>query len=108
MIIWGQMMGFNGDLNVYFRVVKVVLPMLLFYSIPRLFVRQDIYDMFFRLIFLVLIMAFVAQLFTLLSGISPMEAVGRTDEIPADEKEFRVFFQRKQHPPSFVRGHCFI
>lgn len=91
LIIWGQLMGFTGGLNVYFRVLKGVIPMLLFYSIPRLFVVQSTYDRFFRLIFLIIILAFSAQIFTLLTGISPLEVSGRGEET-VDTGEFRVFY----------------
>lgn len=92
LIIWGQLMGFTGGLNVYFRVLKGVIPMLLFYSIPRLFVAQSTYDRFFRLIFLITILAFTAQIFTLMTGLSPLEVTGRGEETVDDTGEFRVFF----------------
>jgi len=92
-IIWGQMMGLSGDLNVYFRVLKASIPMMLFYSIPRLFGSQEMYERFFRLIFFVVLSAFAAQLFTLFIGISPMEAAGISQlEREDNEGEFRVFY----------------
>ncbi len=53
MIIWGHMMGFSGGLNVYFRVLKGFIPMLLFYSVPRLFTNQDDWFRLFRIIFFI-------------------------------------------------------
>ena len=84
MIIWGQLMGFSGGLNVYFRVLKGFIPMLLFYSVPRLFITQDNYFRFFRIVFIIVLVAFAAQIFTLLSGITPPEAAGI---IPAEGRK---------------------
>jgi hypothetical protein len=93
MIIWGQLMGFSGEINVYFRVLKGFIPMLLFYSVPRLFVNQDSYFRFFKIVFVIVLIAFAAQLFTLFTGISPTKAAGLMIEKEADDtKEFRVFF----------------
>lgn len=93
LIIWGQMMGLSGGLNVYFRVLKGFLPMLLFYSVPRLFMNEAMYARFFRIIFVVVLFAFAAQLFTLFTGLTPAEAAGivRQDKLE-DEDDFRVFF----------------
>ena len=93
LIIWGQLMGFTGDLNVYFRVLKGFIPMLLFYSVPRLFINQRTYYRFFNIVFIIVLLAFVAQVFTLLAGVTPLEAAGlNIDEKAEDTKEFRVFF----------------
>jgi hypothetical protein len=93
LVIWGQLMGFSGNLNVYFRVLKGFIPMLLFYSVPRLFTNQDTYFRFFKIVFMIVLVAFAAQIFTLLAGVSPLEAAGlNTEEKAEDTKEFRVFF----------------
>jgi hypothetical protein len=93
MIVWGQLMGFTGTLNVYFRVLKGFIPMLLFYSVPRLFTDQDVYYRFFRIIFIIVVVAFAAQIFTLLAGVTPLEAAGLNIEVTEEDlKEFRVFF----------------
>lgn len=92
-IIWGQMMGLSGELNVYFRVLKGVLPMMLFYSIPRLFVDQESYDNLFHLVFVIVLAAFAAQVITLLRGLSPLDMVGlTTGEAEEGNSDFRVFF----------------
>lgn len=92
-IVWGQMMGLSGGLNVYFRLLKGFIPMLLFYSVPRLFVTREMYERFFNIVFYIVLIAFAAQLFTLFTGMSPMEAGGIIGA-PGDEdaKEFRVFY----------------
>ena len=92
-IIWGQMMGLSGGLNVYFRVLKGFIPMLLFYSVPRLFVKEEVYERFFKLIFFIVLLAFAAQVFTLLTGLTPKEAIGLIpDEDSKENKDFRFFY----------------
>lgn len=90
-VIWGQMMGLTGGLNVYFRVVKGIIPLLLFYSVPRLFTSQGMYESFFRIILITVLLAFAAQLFTLFTGLSPMEAGGIAN-VDEEKDEFRVFY----------------
>lgn len=92
-VVWGQLMGLSGGLNVYFRVVKGIIPMMLFYSVPRLFVSRDMYEKFFRLVFIIVLASFAAQLFTLLTGLSPMEAGGIVpQEVEEESNDFRVFY----------------
>ena len=93
MVVWGQLMGFTGGLNVYFRVLKGFIPILLFYSVPRLFIDQNTYFRFFKIVFIIVLVAFAAQIFTLLAGVSPLEAAGLNIEEEAEgTKEFRIFF----------------
>jgi hypothetical protein len=93
MIIWGQLMGLTGEINVYFRVIKGVTPMLLFYSVPRLLIDQNSYLRFFRIVFIIVLLAFAAQLFTLMTGLTPLKAAGIMVPEETDEtQEFRVFF----------------
>ncbi len=93
MIIWGHMMGFSGGLNVYFRVLKGFIPMLLFYSVPRLFTNQDDWFRLFRIIFFIVLVAFAAQVFNLLSGLTPIEAAGLDPGKDQEEnKDFRFFY----------------
>jgi hypothetical protein len=108
-IVWGQLMGLSGGLNVYFRLLKGFIPMLLFYSVPRLFVKWEMYERFFNLVFYIVLIAFAAQLFTLFTGISPMEAGGisRSDE-NEDVNEFRVFYNSSTALIGMFGGLYFI
>lgn len=87
LIIWGQFNGLSGELNVYFRVIKGVFPLLLFYSIPRLFTEANTYERFFRIIFVIVILGFVTQIFTIITGIVPL-----TGDVLGDEEEKRVYY----------------
>ncbi len=91
-VIWGQMMGLSGGLNVYFRVIKGIIPLLLFYSVPRLFTDRGMYERFFRIVFVIVLLAFAAQLFTLFTGMTPMEAGGLIPDEENERDEFRVFY----------------
>ncbi len=92
-VVWGQMMGFTGELKIYFRLLKEIIPMLLFYSIPRLFQSQEMYERFFRIVYYVVLLAFAAQIFTLFTGLTPLEAAGAvTGEKSNENSEFRYFY----------------
>jgi hypothetical protein len=92
MIIWGQLMGFSGELNVYFRIFKVTLPVLLFYTVPRLIPDIRDYERFFNFIFPVLILASMTQIFTLLTGLSPARNLKLNDEQIAEAGFFRIYY----------------
>ena len=91
MIVWGQLLGFSGELNVYFRIVKLTLPTLLFYSIPRLFPNSASYKRLFSFIFIIVVLAFITQVFTLLTGLSPAGFVHLTEEQLSEAGVFRGF-----------------
>jgi hypothetical protein len=92
LIVWGQMMGYTGELNAYFRIIKQILPFLLFYSLPRLFTDLKTYERFFGFIFFILIIGFLTQLFTILTGISPSGTVDFTEQQLSEAMGFRPFF----------------
>lgn len=92
LIAWGFALGFSGELNAYFRILKSALPLALFYSIPKLFTEFKSYDRFFGFIFLVLILGFCAQIFTILTGISPANAIVLSEEYLEEEESFRTFY----------------
>lgn len=92
MIIWGQVAGFSGGLNTYLRVFKMVLPLTLLYSIPVLFTDSKTYERFFSLVFFILIVAFLTQLFSLLTGIDPARSAFVNEELFSEPGSFRGFF----------------
>jgi len=91
MIAWGQLMGMSGELNVYFRLLKLTLPLLLFYSIPRLFPNIAAYKRLFLFVFIIMVLAFFTQVFTLLTGLSPAGFVYLTEEQLSEAGIFRGF-----------------
>jgi len=92
LIVWGQLLGYSGALNEYFRILKDILPLLLFYSIPRLLRDLFSYQRLFSLIFLVLLLAFFTQIFTLITGIFPLGTDTLTKVSDQDTGEFRSFY----------------
>jgi hypothetical protein len=102
LVLFGMMNGLDSKLNVYFRVVKVTLPFLLFYTIPRLLKTVQDYEKLFGYLFLVLILAFVAQLNALFTGFDPKKYFSLiTPDPDADEeaelevgRNFRVLYNQ--------------
>lgn len=92
MIIWGQAMGFSGELRDYFRVLKLTFPFVLFYSLPRLLQDLESYKRLFGFIFLILAVAFASQLFTLLSGLAPARVFELTAEQITEAGAYRGFY----------------
>lgn len=92
LILWGQMMGYSGELNAYFRIIKQTLPFILFYAIPRLFTDVKVYERFLGFVFFILIIGFLTQLFTILTGLSPSGTVDFTEEELSEVEGFRPFF----------------
>lgn len=92
LIAWGQLSGFSGGLNAYFRVIKLVLPLTLFYSLPRLFTQLRHYERFFGLIFFIFLVGFISQLVSLLTGIVPFRAFITNDELFSEAGSFRGFY----------------
>ena len=92
-IFWGQALGYSGELNEYFRIVKLFVPLLLFYSIPRLFYRFDQLDRLFGFASLILIFAFFTEVYTLVTGNPPIgtSSLSTKAKIP-EETEFRSFY----------------
>ena len=71
LLMVGLTYGLSGELNVYFKIAKLILPLALFYTTPRLFTSIEQYADLVRLLFIVFIFAFIAQLFTIATGLSP-------------------------------------
>jgi hypothetical protein len=92
MIIWGQLMGSSGGLNTYLRIVKLILPLLLFYSLPRLFRTMSSFERMFRFFFFVLLTGFITQLITVIVGDSPAGMLGISFDQDAEPGEYRGFY----------------
>lgn len=92
LILWGQLMGLSGGLNVYFRVLKTTLPFLLFFSLPKLLTEMRDYKRFYSIIFIVIVLALVMQLNTLFTGTHPIEQIRPATSDSVDTDDFRVFY----------------
>jgi hypothetical protein len=92
LILWGQVLGYSGEANAYFRLFKLSIPFLLFYSIPRLFTEEDSYSRLFSFVFLVVLLGFFTQLFTLFTGLSPAGTFELSGEQVQEAGDFRAFY----------------
>ncbi len=92
LIIWGQMMGFSGEARDYFRIIKLTLPFLLFYTLPRLFPDYESFKRLFGFMFVILICAFLTQLFVLFTGLLPAKITELTPEQASEAGGYRGFF----------------
>lgn len=86
LVVQGLLIGLTTELNIIFRVIKLLIPLLLLYSIPRLFPKTTTYEQFFAYLFPVALIALLTQLFAVTVGLSPADLLGVTDEI----KEVKV------------------
>lgn len=71
LVLVGMANGLSGDANLYFKIVKIILPLGLIYTIPRLMKNIEDYIALLDLVFLVFMVAFAAQLYTVFTGLSP-------------------------------------
>ena len=68
LLLWGLALGIDGEINVYFRIFKLVIPMLLFFIIPYLLTTEGDYLRLFKFLFITTILAFFTTVFDLISG----------------------------------------
>lgn len=92
LIVWGLFLGLSNELNMYMRVFKTSLPFLLIYSLPRLMPDLLSYKRFFGIVFIIMLSAFALQLFSLVTGIYPFEAVIAAESEINDTEAFRTFY----------------
>ena len=76
LVIVGQAWGLSNDLNVQFRILKLVLPCLLLYIVPILLEKENKYYEFMGYLFPFAILTFMAQIFTIRYGVSPAVFIG--------------------------------
>lgn len=94
----GYAIGLSSALNVQFRVFKLIVPFLLFYSVPRLFKGEAQYRECFHYLFITAIVACCTQIFTVSLMVTPPMFFGvksGTDYFATkidDENPYRGFF----------------
>ncbi len=95
LVVVGIMNGLSGEMNVYFRVVKMIVPLFLIFTVPHLMTNIDDFKKLFDLIFIVFITAFAAQIFTVFTGYSPANnfkiAENQEEQVEAGEN-LRTFY----------------
>lgn len=76
LIAQGYLLGLSGAMNVQFRLVKFILPLSLFYSVPRLFRTEEDFRECFLYLFPMAFLALFAQVFTITTSITPSQYLG--------------------------------
>ena len=76
LVVQGYALGLSPALNVQFRLVKFLLPLAMFYSLPRLFRTEEDFKEFFTYVFPMAFLALFAQVFTITTSIAPSQALG--------------------------------
>lgn len=95
LFIRGAMEGIPYEYNIYLRTIRNIFPFLLFPLIPGLMVKTVQYERLFSFIFLLAIVAFFTQLFSIAAGSSPMVMLGLREGpliMDLDEREWRGLF----------------
>ncbi len=93
LIVQGFTMGLSIQMNIIFRIIKETVPLLLFFSIPRLMDTEEAYAKFFAYLFPIAFSALFAQVFTITTASTPSEFLGGTqaDPLAFSVKEGRTY-----------------
>lgn len=73
LVLQGYSFGLSPQLNVQFRLVKFLLPLAMFYSIPRLFRTEEDFRDIFVYVFPMAFLALFAQVFTITTSLTPSQ-----------------------------------
>ncbi len=76
LVVQGYFMGLSSQMNVQFRLVKFLVPLTMFYSMPRLFQKEEEFRDCFIYIFPMAFLALFAQVFTITTGHTPSQMLG--------------------------------
>lgn len=76
LVVQGYSLGLSPELNVQFRLVKYLLPLAMFYALPRLFRKEEDFRDFFVYVFPMAFLALFAQVFTITTSLTPSQFLG--------------------------------
>lgn len=76
LVVQGYVIGVTPELKFHFRIVKYVLPLALFITLPRLLTRGEQYRTTFDLFIPFAFLALFAQVFTVATGAAPSQVLG--------------------------------
>jgi hypothetical protein len=80
LLVQGYAVGLSPEPNIQFRVFKLILPLMLFYSIPRLLNQASQFKDFFAYLFPLSFFILGAELFTISKGYTIIESLGLRQE----------------------------
>jgi len=113
LVVQGYVLGVSPELNVQFRIIKHLLPLTLFYTLPRLFDEEKHFRETMTLFIPFAFIALFSQVFTITTGFAPSQMLGLYQNFgfAADlEKGFvyRGFFSTKMVLISFFAALYYI
>ncbi|MBK8489350.1 MAG: hypothetical protein IPL49_00250 [Saprospirales bacterium] len=76
LVVQGYVIGVEPEMNVQFRIIKFILPLLLLYTIPILFDEEEQFRQTVVLFIPFAFIALFAQIFTIATGIAPSQMMG--------------------------------
>ncbi len=76
LLVQGYVLGVSMAMNVQFRIIKWLLPLALFYSLPRLMTKTEQYRDLFAYLFPIAFVTLGAQIFTIATSLSPPQYFG--------------------------------
>ncbi|MFZ2901246.1 MAG: hypothetical protein WA004_21630 [Saprospiraceae bacterium] len=90
-------LGVSPELNAQFRIIKYLLPLALFYSIPKLFEGEDQYRQTFALFIPFAFFALLAQVITISTSLAPSQLLGVHQDLwfiatTGEGKTYRGFY----------------
>lgn len=97
LIVQSYTLGVSPELNVQFRIIKFILPLLLFYTIPRLYETEEQYKQTFALFIPFAFFALLAQIITISTGLAPSQWLGVHQDLwfiatTGEGKTYRGFY----------------
>jgi hypothetical protein len=93
LIAYGIAHGLYSEFKIYMRIIKMILPLILFYTVPRLINTAEGYARVFSFLFIVFMFAFLAQLISLATGFNPGIYAKQASEVQLEVgRNFRVFY----------------
>lgn len=91
MYIYGLFQGSPSGYNIHFRSIRIIFPLFLIYTIPTLLRVPADYDRLFSFIFIIGIIAFLAQIFSIITGASPIVFLGISEGAVTEVSETTTY-----------------
>lgn len=95
LFIYGISQGLSDDYNLLLRNIRNIFPLFLIFLLPRMLKNSENFERFFSFIFLISIVSFIAQLFSIITGQSPMAFLGfeeATTTVLTEVQPWRYFY----------------
>lgn len=113
LVLQGYTWGLSKEMNVQFRVIKHILPLFLFYSLPKLLYTEGHYQQILKYLFPVAFTILIAQVFTIVNGVSPAEYFGvemETNHLFAvsEEMTYRGFYNEEVLQITFFGAFLYL